>query len=190
MKFVTGMSERCEGVALSFPMTIPALDPKPLKYYSSSLRTFTSKIKKGSQKFRALLTRDVDFIDDARVEAWRATLHSEHITKSQVRNAFKLTSWKHFDAEIRDKILRLLTKKTIFNAQVERAYPGQKPQWYTDPYCHTCKTEKNENVPETLYQAVAKCDFVKESISACMNALGLVSFSPTGSSARHSVLWS
>ena len=137
-----------------------------------------------------MLTRDDDFIDDARVEAWRATLHSEHITKSQVRNAFKLTSWKHFDAEIRDKILRLLTKKTIFNAQVERAYPGQKPQWYTDPYCHTCKTEKNENVPETLYHAVAECDFVKESISACMNALGLVSFSPTDSSARHSVLWS
>ena len=35
----------------------------------------------------------------------------------------KYASWKHFDAEIRDKILRLLTKKTIFNAQIERAYP-------------------------------------------------------------------
>ena len=31
---------------------------------------------------------------------------------------------------------------------------------------------------------------MKESISVCMNALGLVSFSPTDSSARHSVLWS
>ena len=91
MKFVTGMSERCEGVKLSFPMTIPALDPKPLKYSSSSLRTFTSKIKRGSQKFRALLTREDDFIDDARLQSWTATLHSEHITKLQVRNAFKLT---------------------------------------------------------------------------------------------------
>ena len=62
----------------------------------------------------------------------------------------KYASWKHFDAEIRDKILRLLTKKTIFNAQIERAYPGQKPQWYTDPYCHTCKIERNINIPETL----------------------------------------
>ena len=122
------MSERCEGVQLSFPMTNPALDPKPLKYSSSSLRTFTGKIKRGSQKFRALLTRDDDFIDDARVQSQRATLHSEHISKTQVRNGFKLTSWKHFDAEIRDKILRLLTKKTIFNAQIERAYPGQKPR--------------------------------------------------------------
>ena len=122
MQFVTGMSERCEGVKLSFPMTIPALDTKPLKYSSSSLRTFTGKIIRGSQKFRAILTRKDDFIDDASVQSWRNTLQSEHITKLQVRNAFKLTSWKHFDAEIRDKILRFLTKKTIFNAQIERAY--------------------------------------------------------------------
>ena len=93
-------------------MTIPALDPKPVKYSSSSLRTFTGKIKKGSQKFRALLTRDDDFIGDAKVEAWKATLQIEHNTKAQVRNAFKLTSWKHFDAELRDKLLRLLTMKT------------------------------------------------------------------------------
>ena len=67
MKFFTGMSERCEGVPLSFLMTIQALDPKPLKYSSSSLRRFTGKIKRGSQKFRTLLTREDDFIDDARV---------------------------------------------------------------------------------------------------------------------------
>ena len=48
---------------------------------------------------------------DSKVQSWRATLHSEHITKLQVGNAFKLTSWKHFDAEIRDKILKFLTKK-------------------------------------------------------------------------------
>ena len=127
MKFVTGMQERYEGVPLSFPMTIPALDTKPLKYSSSSLRTFTGKIKKGSQKFRAILTRNADFIDETKLDAWKATLHSELITKAQLRNAFKLTCWKHYDAELKDKLLRLLTKKTIFNAQVERAYPGQKP---------------------------------------------------------------
>ena len=37
IKLVTGMSERFEGVQLSFSMTIPALDQKPLKYSSSSL---------------------------------------------------------------------------------------------------------------------------------------------------------
>ena len=67
VKFITGMREQCEGVNLTFPMTIPALDPKPLKYSSSSLRTFTGKIKKGSQKFRALLTREDDFKDETKV---------------------------------------------------------------------------------------------------------------------------
>ena len=190
MKFVTGMQERCEGVPLSFPMTIPALDSKPLKYSSSSLRTFTGKIKKGSQKFRAVLTRHADFIDEPKLDAWKATLQSEHITRTQLRNAFKLTTWKHYDAELKDKLLRLLTKKTTFNSQVERAYPGQKPHWYTDPYCHTCKTEKNVNIRETFYHAVAECDYVRESLSYCMNALGLASFSPLDSTTLHSVLWS
>ena len=49
LKFVTGMKEQNEGVRLSFPLTIPALDPKPFKYSSSSLRTFSRKIKKVSQ---------------------------------------------------------------------------------------------------------------------------------------------
>ena len=73
-------------------MTIAALDPKPLKYSSSSLRTFTGKIKNGSRRFRALLTREDDFLDEAKVQSWRATLRSEHITKQQVRNAYKLTN--------------------------------------------------------------------------------------------------
>ena len=68
------MKEQNEGVNLSFPMTVPALDPKPYNYSSLSLRTFTEKIKKGSQKFRALLTREDDFLDEAKVQSWQATL--------------------------------------------------------------------------------------------------------------------
>ena len=132
LKFVTGMKEQNEGVRLSFPMTIPALDLKPFKYSSSSLRTFTGKIK----KCMSLLTREDDFLDETKVQSWKTTLHSEHIAKQQVRNAFKQTTCKHLDAEIRDKILKLLTKKTIFNAILERAYTDQKPDWY--PHCHTC----------------------------------------------------
>ena len=108
LKFVTGMKEQNEGVRLSFPMTIPALDPEPFKYSSSSLRTFTGKIKQGSQKFCSILTRDDDFLDETKVQSWKLTLQSEHSSKQQIRNAFK-----HMDAEIRDKIFKLLTKKTV-----------------------------------------------------------------------------
>ena len=48
----------CTSGIFSFPMTIPALDPKPTKYSSSTLRTFKEKINKGSQEFRTLLTRE------------------------------------------------------------------------------------------------------------------------------------
>ena len=63
-----------------------------------------------------------------------STLHTEYITKLQLRNAYRLTNWKHFDAEIMNTILKFLTKKIIFNAQIERANSNQKPD--TDPYCH------------------------------------------------------
>ena len=108
LKFVTGMKEQNEGVRLSFPMTIPVLDPKPFKYSPSSIRIFNGKIKKGSQKFHALLTRDDDCLDETKVQSWKITLQSERSSKQQIRNAFK-----HMDAEIRDKIFKLLTKKTV-----------------------------------------------------------------------------
>ena len=125
-------------------MTIPALDPKQKKFSSSTLRTFTGKIKKGSPKFWAFLTRHDNFLDEARVQTWKITLQSDHITKKQVRNAFKLTFCKHLDAVIRDKILTLLTKKTIFNVQIEKAYSGQNSDWYTDPHCNSCQTVRQK----------------------------------------------
>ena len=94
---MTGMKEQSEEVNPYFPMIITALDPKPTKYSSSTLRTFTGKIKKGSQKFRALLTREDDFMDEARIYVWWTTLHNEHIDKKQVSKAFKATSCKRKD---------------------------------------------------------------------------------------------
>ena len=68
MKFVMGMKEQMEGVALVFPMTIPTVTSNPPRNFSSTLKTLTSKIKKGSQKYRLILTRENDFITPARIE--------------------------------------------------------------------------------------------------------------------------
>ena len=70
MKFVVGMREKMEGTEITFPMTVPATSSNPLKYSSSTMTTLTSKIVKGSQKFRQILTRDTDFLTTAKVEAW------------------------------------------------------------------------------------------------------------------------
>ena len=137
MKFILGMRERMEGINIAFPMTIPAITPNPAKYSSSTIGTLTKKTVKGSQKFRLILTRDSDFLTTVRVASWKTSLHNENITETQVRNAFKLAQWKIFDAEIRDYMLNSLCRKTLFNSQLDRVYPNQKPDWYIDNYCQT-----------------------------------------------------
>ena len=41
------------------------------------------------------------------------------------------------------------------------------------PTVTNVKLKKNSNINETFSHAVMECDYVKESISYCMNALGL-----------------
>ena len=124
MKFILGNRETMEGINLVFPMTLPTLNPNPPKNSSSTLKTLASKIQKGSQKYRQILTKDTDFITTNRLESWREALENENITTEHLRNAFKLAQWKHFDAGTKDYMLKFLTRKTLFNTQVERAYPN------------------------------------------------------------------
>ena len=105
MKFILGMREKVEGVEIVFPMTIPATTPNPPKYSSSTIGTLTSKIRKGSEKFRQILTRDCDFLTTARTESWKSSLNKNNISGTQVTIAFKIAQWKNFDAEIRNYIL-------------------------------------------------------------------------------------
>ena len=160
MKFIVGHREQMEGVDLVFPMTLPTLNPIPPKHSSSTLKALASKIDKGSQKYSEILTKINDFITDDRLNSWREALNNNNITKDSLRSAFKLTQWKLFDAETKDYILKFLTRKTIFNNQVERAYPNVKPEWFTDIYCHSCKEELGELIPETCEHAMVTCQFV------------------------------
>ena len=139
MKFIVGHREKMEGVDLVFPMTLPTMNPIPPKNSSSTLKALASKIDKGSQKYRQILTKNTDFITASRLDSWKEALDNNNITRDNLRDAFKLSQWKHFDAETKDYILKFLTRKTIFNTQVEGAYPNVKPDWFTDVYSHTCK---------------------------------------------------
>ena len=132
MKFILGMREPMEGTDIIYPMTIPAITPNPTKYSSSTMGTLVKKIAKGSQKFRLILTRDSDFLTPTKVKFWQASLENAHITTEGVRQAFKMAQWKLFDAEIRDYILKFLCRKTLFNSQLDRVYPNNKPSLFTD----------------------------------------------------------
>ena len=173
MKFIVGHREKMEGIDLVFPMTFPTLNPNPPKNSSSTLKALASKIEKGSQKYRQILTKNTDFITANRVESWREALDNNNITEEHLRNAFKLAQWKHFDAETRDYILKFLTRKTIFNTQVDRAYTNVKPDWFTDIYCHTCKIELGELVPETCLHAMVTCHMVRTAPTTFLQHLNI-----------------
>ena len=103
MKFIVGHREKMEGIDLVFPMTFPTLNPNPPKNSSSTLKALASKIEKGSQKYRHILTKNTDFITANRVESWREALERSSGKQQHHRitpeECLKLAQWKHFDAE-------------------------------------------------------------------------------------------
>ena len=123
------------------------------------------------------------------MESWREALENNNITEEHLRNAFKLAQWKHFDAETRDYILKFLTRKTIFNTQVDRTYPNVKPDWFTDIYCHTCKIELGELVPETCLHAMVTCPMVRTAPTTFLQHLN-IAVTPIDNLPMDSILWS
>ena len=73
------------------------------------------KIKKGREKFRGILTRKQDFVTREMINKWNKALHTDLVTEVVIRNAYKMFHIKEFKAQERDKILKLLTRKTLFN---------------------------------------------------------------------------
>ena len=106
---------------MSFSMTIPALNTKPTMYSSSTLRTFTGKIKKGSQN--SGLFSPEKMTSWMKQESTYGGQLSTMNTLAKNRSA-KLSKLHPVNAKIRDKHLNLITRKTIFNDQIKRAYPG------------------------------------------------------------------
>ena len=94
---------------------------------------------------------------------------------------------KLFDADIRDYILKFLCRKTLFNAQLDRIYPIVKPAWYTDIYCHSCKTQ-NILTPETCLHAMVDCPAVRAARTTTNQNLN-IAVRPTVNSSEDSILW-
>ena len=94
------------------------------------------EIKKGSQKFRKSLTRTQDFITNSKMEKWKKTLECNELEEETLRNAFKMIHKKEFTAPQKDSILRLLTRKTLFNNQHKHIFgPNQaRPQWAKEDF--------------------------------------------------------
>ena len=67
-KYIYGNGTYHDGVKKVFCNTAPLLYPTPTRYTSSNVSNPMGKIKKASQKFRKLLTRNKYFITNSRLE--------------------------------------------------------------------------------------------------------------------------
>ena len=74
-----------------------------------------------------------------------------------LRKAFKLVSCKYFSASQKDRLLKLLCRKTVYNNQVEHVFgTGNYPQWYVSKFCKNCLKEGVE-VEEDFFHANLAC---------------------------------
>ena len=145
-------------VPVLFPLTRMDLDSNPPRFSSSSVKNMTMKIKKGSKPFRKVLEKTYDFLTGDRLDRWRRASKNNNISEENLRKAFKMISCKYFNAKQKDKILKFLCKKTIYNNQVENAFadPEQYPEWFVSKYCNNCRKD-DILVEEDMYHANFSC---------------------------------
>ena len=61
-RYILGNGTHHDGIIRPYGNTAPLLHEKPPKYSSSNIENLIRKIKKGSKKFRGILTRNQDFV--------------------------------------------------------------------------------------------------------------------------------
>ena len=144
-----------------FPLTRMDLDSNPIKYSSSSAKTLTMKIKKGSKPFRKVFDKTHDFLTEDKLNKWREATKNMEITEDNLRRAYKLVSCKYFSAKQKDRLLKLLSRKTLYNNQVEHAFgqTGNYPEWYVSKFCKNCLKDNTE-VEEDFFHANFECPTV------------------------------
>ena len=75
--------------------------------------------------------------------------------------------WKEFTAPQKEPILKLMTRKTLFNNQHKHIYgPNQeRPDWAKEDFCWDCKEEYGVAREEDLLHALWTCQsYVRSSV--------------------------
>ena len=144
-----------------FPLTRMDLDSLPIKFSSSSAKTLTMKIKKGSKPYRKVFDKTHDFLTEEKLNKWREATKNMEITEENLRRAYKLVSCKYFSAKQKDRLLKLLSRKTLYNNQIEHAFghTGNYPEWYVSKFCKNC-LKNNIEVEEDFAHANFECPTV------------------------------
>ena len=173
--FVGGAGMFHNKTAVIFPLLRMILDEHPPKFSSASLKALTRKITKGSKPYRKVLERRHDFLSEEKLQQWREATKEPTLTMESLRHAFKMISCKYLSANQKENILRLLSRKTLYNNQIEKIYPnGDYPEWFVSKYCQKC-AEDGIYEEEDLYHANFSCPKILEFKNAAYQLFG---FSP------------
>ena len=75
-----------------------------------------------------------------------------------------------FTGKQKDTILKLLTRKTLFNHQVPHIYGENLPAWFNSVHCTECLSKRNIEVTETGTHALKECPSVTQFYTAVSQA--------------------
>ena len=79
-------------------------------------------IEKGLKYYLISLNRASDFLTADPLEGWKRLMEDPNMTKNDLRRAYKIAQSKIFSGKQRDTIFKLLTRKTMFNNQIQNLY--------------------------------------------------------------------
>ena len=164
------MGKKFNGQERVFPNTAPLLDRHPPLHTHPSITSLIMKIKKGSKYYLKSLNRAGDFLTADHLEGWKRLMDDPSMTKDDLRRAYKMAQSKVFSGKQRDVILKLLTRKTLFNNQVPHIYGENLPAWFQSIHCIECQTKRNIDVVETGTHALKDCPSVSEYYAAVSQA--------------------
>ena len=160
--FIGGEGRFHKKTAVIFPSRRMILDENPPKFSSASIKALIRKIEKGSKQFRKVLERKYDFLSQEKLQQWKVAIREPSLTLDSLRHAFKMVSCKYLNANQKEIILRLLSRKTLYNNQVEKIYPnGNYPDWFISKYCQNC-VKDDIYTEEDLYHANFSCPKILE----------------------------
>ena len=167
IKYIVAAANRktYDGVSLCFPEFQPLVFPKPPKYsYSSTLHMITS-IKKGSSLIRKTISRTVNINWSEKVKSFKKSTGILTLTEFDIKNIYCIITKSKLSPLTRERILSLMQRKYIFNAQWEHI--EKKPENYAGPQCTLCSLAKIDfPMRETFRHVTSECpviiDILKE----------------------------
>ena len=190
LKYIIKNTASHDGVKVTFPNSVPLLNPRPPKHSSSNTLELYKRTKKGSKAYRRILDRDINFITNTRVNSWKKTLNWQGVTKDLLNKTFKGINHPDLTAGDNDALVRFFTKKTSFNYQNHKSHPDQatRPEWAHRLGCWACETQLQIFNLETPEHALVTCPLISHVRNEVLSSFGILNLVPQLTTNAH-IMW-